>query len=361
MSSKKLAYSVIAGTTLAGLTLGTIGVSQAEYDATPPATTPVTSAPAAAPTPMVTDRDTVVAEALAAQQVAVQQSKQLVARLKNMKRVTAFGTPDGKHLGVGSTISLTFDTPLGAEAQNSVLEKTTLKASNPLPPGAWVWQEPDRMVFRTKRFLPANTRITMHSPLKGVVLADTRKRMVVGTRDATAKFSTGDDIRVRIRNSKLTAVVTRNGKPIRTMPVSMGKPGYTTRSGIKTTMEKATVTRMTNAGVSDEFYDLQVPWTVRITDTGEYLHGAPWAEGRLGQWNGSHGCTNLSVADAKWFYHLSVPGIPVITTGTGKPMETWNGAGALWNIPWKEWQKQSNGDTISVGRYAQNGFGEQRR
>ena len=43
----------------------------------------------------------------------------------------------------------------------------------------------------------------------------------------------------------------------------------------------------------EEEYELDAPWNTRLTPTGEFIHTATWAYGRLGRYNGSHGCTNM--------------------------------------------------------------------
>lgn len=40
---------------------------------------------------------------------------------------------------------------------------------------------------------------------------------------------------------------------------------------------------------------------VRIDNSGIFVHGAPWSVADQGERNGSHGCPNLSPADAQWF------------------------------------------------------------
>ena len=60
--------------------------------------------------------------------------------------------------------------------------------------------------------------------------------------------------------------------------------------------EKYRVKTMTGASIgAEEDYTLQVPYAIRLTNSGEFIHAAPWATSRIGRWNGSHGCTNLQV------------------------------------------------------------------
>ena len=75
-----------------------------------------------------------------------------------------------------------------------------------------------------------------------------------------------------------------------------------------------------------------VPYAMRITWSGEYVHGAPWSEWAQGKQDVSHGCTNVSLANGKWLFENSLVGDPVETTGTGRPMEPGNGWGGGWNV-----------------------------
>src|SRR5690606_39896311 len=58
-------------------------------------------------------------------------------------------------------------------------------------------------------------------------------------------------------------------------------------------------------------YKEVIPWAVRISASGEYVHemaSTVWAQGRQ---NVSHGCINSPPKDARWFYNWSYRGDPV--------------------------------------------------
>ena len=144
---------------------------------------------------------------------------------------------------------------------------------------------------------------------------------------------------MRVSNAKHRMTVTRDGERIRTFGVSLGKPGFPTRSGTKVIMEKYVTHRMNSITVGitgAEAYDLDVPYAMRITASGEFLHGAPWNP-YVGTMNHSHGCTNLTLSSARWVFGHVKEGDPVVTTGTGRPTESWNGLGGVWNVPWATW------------------------
>ena len=136
-----------------------------------------------------------------------------------------------------------------------------------------------------------------------------------------------------------------NGKLVRTIPISAGKPGGSTRSGVKLIMDKRPMVRMTGVSIgidrgSSEDFALNVRYAMRITASGEYLHAAPWNSGRFGNRNGSHGCVGMSTSNAIWLYNRVRQGDPVITTGSNKGIEKGNGY-ADWDISYAEFKKGS--------------------
>jgi lipoprotein-anchoring transpeptidase ErfK/SrfK len=130
------------------------------------------------------------------------------------------------------------------------------------------------------------------------------------------------------------------------MGVSLGKPGATTttRSGTKVIMSRHESYRMRSSTLgpaySGDSYDLVVPYAMRMTWSGEFLHGADY-NANIGRANTSHGCTNLRSSDARWLYESSLVGDPVVTTGTDRWMEEGNGLGGAWNVDWERWTSRS--------------------
>ena len=97
----------------------------------------------------------------------------------------------------------------------------------------------------------------------------------------SASFTIGDALVMRVDVANHNMKVLRNGKLLRTIPISAGKPGFTTRSGTKVIVEKFRYKRMNAAttGISEddpEYYDLSnVEYAQRVTYSGEFIHAAP--------------------------------------------------------------------------------------
>jgi lipoprotein-anchoring transpeptidase ErfK/SrfK len=137
-----------------------------------------------------------------------------------------------------------------------------------------------------------------------------------------------------------------NGKLLRTLPITTGKPGFTTRSGTKVIIEKYRSKRMNSetVGISvgnPEYYDMDnVEYAMRLTYSGEFIHAAPWSVADQGYDNVSHGCTGMSTANAAWLYAMTVRGDVVEYVGTDRPMTFTNGWGD-WNMPFSDYREGS--------------------
>ena len=311
---------------LALATSALLGVTPAVAAPTPSPTP--TSSPSVAPTPVPTPTKTPKPKPK-----------------KTIERVKVAITPDKGSFGVGQLITARFSAPVAYKANAE--RAMVVTGSNPLPPGAWGWIDSTTAVYRPKDFWPGHTRIDVNLSLHKVRLnGDASTRWIGGVNSTrTVKLRTTRSMVSKINANTHQMRVYRDGVLIKVFGVSLGKPGFVTRSGIKIiTGEKYRWQRMTSGdlGLTDETYDLQVPYAVRITPSGEFIHGAPWASARIGVYNGSHGCTNLKVPPARWFFERVKAGDPTVTTGTGRPMETWNGTpGAYWNYSWADWKAKS--------------------
>jgi lipoprotein-anchoring transpeptidase ErfK/SrfK len=78
-------------------------------------------------------------------------------------------------------------------------------------------------------------------------------------------------------------------------------------------------------------------WAVRISNNGEFIHANEGTVGDQGSTNVSHGCVNLSLANAEKFYKSSLYGDPVVVTGTNVPLGPSDGDIFDWAIPWSTW------------------------
>jgi lipoprotein-anchoring transpeptidase ErfK/SrfK len=252
-----------------------------------------------------------------------------------------FSPREGAVVGAAMPITATFSTPVSFKARAE--QNLRVYVGGSLVKGAWYWTSSTVALFRPQYFWPGKRAISVRASLAGVTLREDKAYRYVGGSTTTRvhAFRTGRKLVAKVINSSHRMKVFVDGKLVRTMGVSLGKDGFVTRSGIKAVMEKYLEREMTSEalGITDpnDQYRVISPYAVRLTNSGEFVHGAPWANSRIGRYNGSHGCTNLFVNDAKWFYDRVLPGDPVVYSGTGRPMESWNGTGGPWNIPWKVW------------------------
>ncbi|GAA0953849.1 L,D-transpeptidase [Actinocorallia libanotica] len=253
-------------------------------------------------------------------------------------------------VGVGMAVKIGFDREVTDKA--AVERALEVRSSKPVE-GAWRWFDDSSVIFRPKEYWPAYTKVRVLGHLSGVPIAGGH----YGAKDIDLEFNVGERIEAFGDARKHKVVVKRNGKTVRSMPASMGKGGvrkYTTTSGVHLTMEKEYMTVMTSPGIGPGqagYYQQNVNWTVRISSSGEYLHSAPWSVGSQGNANVSHGCINLSPADAKWYHNISHRGDPMTVTGTDRELEPENGWG-YWQLDWKQWLEGSKAQGFTTGTLA---------
>lgn len=245
----------------------------------------------------------------------------------------------GETVGVGMPIMITFDRPITDRV--SVERHLRVLASKPVE-GAWHWLDDTTVHYRPKKFWPAHTKVRVEALLEGAPGGGD----MYGDRDHVREFKIGRSqiSTANVRTHHMT--VKRNGRTIRVIPISAGKGGvrkYHTTNGVHLAMSRENVTIMTSpdAGPGDPgYYQMTVYDTVRISNSGEYVHGAPWSVGSQGRANVSHGCVNVSPANAKWFLKNTLIGDPVIVKGSPRELEPTNGWGQ-WQRSWPEWLKWS--------------------
>ncbi|BFV61053.1 Ig-like domain-containing protein [Kitasatospora sp. CMC57] len=247
---------------------------------------------------------------------------------------------DGQAYGVGMIVSVSFDKAV--KEKDAVLKGITVEASDgTVVKGHWFGDR--RLDFRPEKYWTPGTKVTVHRRLSSVETAPG----VYGGKDRDEPFTIG---RSQISTVDLSAhrmTVERDGQVADTVPVTGGKSGFDTWSGVMVAEAMEGTTRMTSHGVtaagSGDEYDLVVPHAIRLTDTGTYVHGNYWS-GSIGAANGSHGCIGVQDVEggsdssrAGKFYKSTIVGDVVkVVNSKGDTVAPDNGLSG-WNVPWGSW------------------------
>jgi lipoprotein-anchoring transpeptidase ErfK/SrfK len=232
--------------------------------------------------------------------------------------------------GVGMPILLEFNHRIAKRFRAGIERSLQITTSKPVV-GAWYWDDqcgsaPTCLSFRPRTYWPAHTKVTFTGHLNGVEGA----QGVYDDHTLTQSFTISRSLIVTASTSTHYMHVYWNGHLIHRWPISTGRPGDNTPNGTYLTIDKANPVDMKGPG-----YNIEVPWSVRITWSGDYLHDAYWSVGEQGFTNVSHGCVNMPPADAEAYYKMEVPGDPV--TITGSPVGgTWGNGWTQWFLTWKK-------------------------
>ncbi|MFF3242526.1 Ig-like domain-containing protein [Streptomyces sp. NPDC002870] len=253
-----------------------------------------------------------------------------------------FGPQAGTY-GVGQPITAELSAAVKSKEARAVVERALRVESEPSVEGAWYWVDDKKLHFRPKEYWPTGATVSATSNLQGVKVSD----KIYGTASKPLAITIGDRIEAITDAGAHNMTVLRNGEVINTIPVTTGKPGFSTRNGIKVVLGKEYFVRMrgTSIGIaegSSESYDLPVYYATRVTWSGEYVHAAPWSVGSQGYANVSHGCTGMSTGNAAWFYKTVREGdIVRVINSRGNEMDPFGNGFGDWNLPWEKWRKGS--------------------
>jgi lipoprotein-anchoring transpeptidase ErfK/SrfK len=241
---------------------------------------------------------------------------------------------NGETVGIGQPISVYFDEPI---ADKQAAENAITVTTSPHVEGAFYWFSHREVHWRPRQFWEPRTEVTVDIHDYGKDLGNG----VYGQEDRTSHFTIGDAFIARADGAIHQMTVEINGRIVRTMPISMGRPDFASAKGVHVVTDRNATQVMdsTTFGLAHDAggYIAKVRWATRISNSGEFVHSAPWSVAQQGKSNVSHGCINLSADNAKWFFDNVKKGDVVITTNTGGPdLKPWDGFGD-WQVPWGQW------------------------
>ncbi|MFD0027362.1 L,D-transpeptidase [Streptomyces sp. NPDC055059] len=255
--------------------------------------------------------------------------------------VGQFTPEDGSKVGVGMPFSVHFTRGI---THPEDVEKAIEIKTEPSVPVEGHWFGNDRLDFRPEKYWAAGTKVTVRLNLDGVE----GRPGVYGKQAKTVKFTIGRSQVSTVDAKTHMMTVKRDGKTIKKVPITTGKPGYSTWNGQMVISEKLTVTRMNGetVGYGGEYDIKDVPHAMRLTTSGTFIHGNYWGGGAFGNYNASHGCVGLrdvrggydSKVPAAWFFNSSMIGDVVEVKNsqdrTVAPDNGFNG----WNMSWEKWK-----------------------
>jgi lipoprotein-anchoring transpeptidase ErfK/SrfK len=246
----------------------------------------------------------------------------------------------GEKVGVGMPIMVRFN--------RAVTDKAAVERAFQVTPekpveGAWRWIGSDQVIYRTKTYWQPHQKVRFTARLAGLNAG----AGVYGTKDVDQTITIGAEQITKGDISKHHMTVTRDGKKLRRVPFSAGNGTtreYTTTSGVHLLMGKENPVTMESPGRKPGdpgYYKTVVNYGVRISNSGEYTHAMASTVGVQGSANVSHGCLNLSPANAKWYYDIMQRGDVMELTGSDRELEPFNGWG-FWQMSYDSWKKGSS-------------------
>src|SRR5664280_624235 len=292
----------------------------------------------------------------------------------------------GGTVGVAMPVVVKFDVPV---TDRAAFQKHMTVTSNPAQEGSWGWQSSTEAHWRPKELWTAGTQVTIVVDVNSVPAGNGtygQKSVSGGMTIARSVVLNANlashNLQVVIAGAVVKTIPITGGKPgflsrsgtkvltparsvvlhatlashnlqvviagavVKTIPITGGKPGFLSRSGKKVLKEKFAALTMNSetigiAKTSPDYYNLSnVQYATRETDSGEFLHAAPWSVGSQGKANVSHGCIGMSTANGAWLFSNCNVGDLINVTGTTRGLEKGNGW-TDWNVSYDDFRKDS--------------------
>ncbi|MFE9202101.1 Ig-like domain-containing protein [Micromonospora sp. NPDC007230] len=259
-----------------------------------------------------------------------------MAKPANQVRVSSF-LGDNQTVGVAMPLIVKFSRAIPQDYRDDVQRRMTVTAK-PAQEGIWHWVSPTEVRYRPKKFWQANSTVSYRVQAGGLPIGDGW----YGRADLTVDIKIGPSFVMTVENRTKRMTVTKNGKVIRTIPVSLGKKTTPSSSGTMVVIEKLrkTVFDTREELGPEEGYRTDIDFAQRLTWGGEFIHAAPWSEGVQGRVNVSHGCVNVSMKEGAWLFANTRIGDPITVKGTQRKLQNGNGW-TDWNMSWDQYVKGS--------------------
>jgi lipoprotein-anchoring transpeptidase ErfK/SrfK len=245
---------------------------------------------------------------------------------------------DDQTYGVAMPVVVDFSPGIRPE-DRAVVQSRMFVRTYPPQPGTWHWvSNGEQAYYRAPQYWQPGSTISARIALEGIPLSNGR----YGNVDRTATARIGGKLELKIDNATKKMSVYESDRLVRTLPVSLGKEGTPSSSGTMVVMEKkeTTVFDTRTDPNPENRYVAKIDLAQRLTWGGEYIHAAPWSVQDQGRRNVSHGCVNVSTANAQWLFGKTKIGDPVTVTGSESTLAAGNGWTA-WNMSWEEFIKGS--------------------
>lgn len=250
-----------------------------------------------------------------------------------------FQLADGQTVGVAAPIIMQFDASISDKAS---VERALTVTTNPPTEGSWAWLPDEvggsRVHWRSREYFAPGTTVRVDARLYGVPFGDG----AFGATDSTLDFAIGRRQVVKAEASSYRIEVVTDEGVILNLPCSYGEgdlPRNVTRSGIHVVTEKYEDFYMSNPAAG--YANLRERFAVRISNNGEFIHANPASTYAQGKRNVTHGCINLSTADARAYFESALYGDPVEVTGSSVPLAAEDGDFYDWTIPYEQWKTMS--------------------